>query len=427
MRIQAKANSFDLKETKAPIIHGETEIVLKNVKTGLVERIYSENVFQGAQIAKYLRSHGIAGTILTDYTWQNIVGGIFLFRNGIEDGKQFMPAGNRMVGNGAYGVTNNGEPAEMGSYNSVESSASGSAITQVYDFTTSQANGTIGCVCLTSATGGYIGYGNPSGVAHATKRSYTATQSTNNLGGYFAFYDNIAYGFSYARPILTVTKKRKPVTRGSVFNQMETTQTIDLSELSGYFSNFALSYSRAGVSEGKVYFFPIGTWSAGTNLTYLVFDLATETAEFRTVMNSTGNGISVSDVSVSHGMMSVSQDSSSDPSYIIDLQTSVLVRQQIGSFGIVDFTDELAEASGIIYDPVNDTAYPTNGERPNRANSRYEPNIDALLVHNWYYSTFESEQINNHPHYLATINNLQTPVTKTAAQTMKVTYTLTEV
>lgn len=413
--------------TKSPKMHGHTSIVLKNVKTGLVERIESDNVFQGAQIAKYLRSHGIARTSLSDYTWQNIVGGLFLFRNGIEDGKQFMPAGNRMVGNGSYGVVNNGEPTEMGSYNSVESSASASAITQVYDFTTSQANGTIGCVCLTSATGGYIGYGNPSGVAHATKRSYTATQSTNNLGGYFAFYNNKAYGFSYASPILTVTKKRKPVTRGSVFNQMETTQTIDLSELSGYVSNFALSYSRAGVSEGKVYFFPNITWNAGANLTYLAYDLATETAEFRTVINSTGNRISVSGVSVSHGMLSVSQSSSSDPSYIIDLQTSVLVRQQIGSFGIVDFTDELAEASGKIYDPVNDTVYPTNGERPYREISFYDSNLDALFAHNWYYSTFETEQINNHPHYLATINNLSSTVTKTAAQNMKVTYTLTEV
>jgi len=32
----------------------------------------------------------------------------------------------------------------------------------------------------------------------------------------------------------------------------------------------------------------------------------------------------------------------------------------------------------------------------------------------------------NNPLYLATINNLETPVQKTAAQTMKVTYTLTE-
>lgn len=427
MRIQAKANNFDLEEIKAPIIHGETEIVLKNVKTGLVERIHSENTFQATQIAKYMRSHGIARTNLNDYTWQNIIGGIFLFRDAITEGKQFMPAGNRMIGNGAYGVVNNGTPIELGSYNSVESSASGSAITQVYDYTTSQANGQIGCVCLTSATGGYIGYGNPSGVAHATKRSYINTQSTSNLGGYFAYYDNKTYAFSYAKPILTITKKRQPVTRGSVFNMTESTQTIDLSQLSGYADYWGLSYSRTGISENKVYFMSGGTWNAGASRAYLVYDLATETAEFRTVTNPTGNSIGIDAAGISHDILEVSQGSSSSPYYIIDLQTSALLRQGEGSFTIKDFTDELSYSGGNIYDSVNDTVYPTNGEDPYRASIRYDAGADALLVHNWYYSTFESEQINNHPHYLATINNLQTPVTKTAAQTMKVTYTLTEV
>ena len=35
--------------------------------------------------------------------------------------------------------------------------------------------------------------------------------------------------------------------------------------------------------------------------------------------------------------------------------------------------------------------------------------------------------LKNNPYYLATINNLQIPVNKTDAQTMKVTYTLEEV
>lgn len=421
-----RAAEFNLEGIQAPKIHGETDIVLKNVKTGLVERIHSENTFQGAQIAKYLRSHGIARTYLSDYTWQNLVGGLFLFRDAITEGKQFMPAGNRMTGNGAYNVINNGTPVELGSYNSVESSASTSAITQVYDFTTSQANGQIGCVCLTSATGGYIGYGNPSGEAHATKKSYTNTQSTSNLGGYFAVYDNKAFAFSYAKPVLTIRKKKVPITKGSVFNLTETTETIDLSQLSGYVDNFSLSYGTAGISEGKVYFFRNPYWEAGATLTYLVFDLTTETAEFRTVTNSTGIGININDISVSHGKIGITLPSSSDPSYIIDLQTSALIKQGEESYLITDFTDELSKANGIIYDPVNDTIYPTNGEDPYRAIVYYDPNLDAFITHNWYYSNFETEQINNVSHYLATINNLQTPVTKTAAQTMKVTYTLTE-
>ena len=107
---------------------------------------------------------------------------LLLLKDSETVGNKFMSLGNVMVGNGSYGVSNSGNPSELGSYNSQESSESGTEIVQVYDFATSQANGEISCVCLTSRVGGYIGYGNRSGQYHSSRtynfQSFTGAMST---------------------------------------------------------------------------------------------------------------------------------------------------------------------------------------------------------------------------------------------------------
>ena len=425
MLIKQKSSKIALPNNMDIItMKGTTKIELYNPNTKIKKIYRDENVFQSAQIAKYLRSFGYSKNGLSDYSWQNIVGGLLLFRDEITEGSQFMPEGNRMIGNGSYGVVNNDIPTEMGSYNSVESSASTSAITQVYDFTTAQANGDINCVCLTSATGGYIGYGNPSGTRHATRKDFTATQSNgNNLNG-FCYYNNYAFAFDYSAPTLTVTKTRYGITLGSVFDTMAETKTIDLSQLSGYSSNFSINYQTTSQSEGKVYFFPrTGIAISGTGL-YLVYDLATETAEFKTLTNSTGAYIPADRITVSHGKAMFGSGSSGDPYYIIDLATSTLYETGTDTYRLFDLTDELSiRDDGYIYDFDNNTHYPSNGLG---IRWRYEPSLDGMLAENWYYSNFYNLQLRNNPLYLATINNLDNTVTKTAAQTMKVAYTLTE-
>lgn len=154
------------------MIHGQTKIELYNPSTR-VRKIYrDENIFQGGNIAKWFSNLGdndiraAGNTTFMAAPWKAMVGGILLFKEAITEGEQFMPAGNQMVGKGSSDIVNTGTPVELGSFNESESSATGSAITQVYDFTTSQANGTISCVCLTSKEGGLVGYGNGSGQAY---------------------------------------------------------------------------------------------------------------------------------------------------------------------------------------------------------------------------------------------------------------------
>ena len=166
------------------MIHGKTKIELYNPNTKVKEIVRSENTFKGENIAKYLNGHGFSTstTILNNTMtgaprnkpfWQTYVGGIFLFRDAIPTNSLFMPSTNKMIGNGSCGIANAEDVPEMGSWNETESSASfNDGITMCYEFNTAQANGTIGSICLTSDTGGYIGYGNTNGKSRNSKYNF---------------------------------------------------------------------------------------------------------------------------------------------------------------------------------------------------------------------------------------------------------------
>ena len=86
-----------------------------------------------------------------------------------------------------------------------------------------------------------------------------------------------------------------------------------------------------------------------------------------------------------------------------------------------------------IYDAVNDTFYPTNASinlygnesflAVSSSSQAYVDDATGLV-----FSRYSSSNICFYnPCFLSTINNLESPVTKDVSQTMKVTYTLTEV
>ena len=191
-----KARNYPLGSgLKLPALHGHTTIELHNHKTGFRERIEHDNTFTDG-ITKYLLSSGyFNNSPWRNDTWRNygyarsLLGGILLFDGEIEDDDGVypttMPAGVKMVANGSYGVSNNRSVSELGSYNTQESSISSAGYTFVYDWTTSQGNGEIGCVSLTSELGGYIGYGNSTSqasMATSDLRSINTQQDTNTLG-----------------------------------------------------------------------------------------------------------------------------------------------------------------------------------------------------------------------------------------------------
>lgn len=436
-------------------IHGETRIVLRNPISGnIVKDVTSENTFQGSVIAQGLRNLGVQcithaarpdGILgVSDisrqegYSWRNTVGGLLLFRDSIQVGTMFMPAGNKMVGNGSFMVSNADTPNELGSYNSQESSESLSAITQVYDFSTNQANGQISCVCLSSQVGGFMGYGNPSGgvIASAKKRYLTYNQGYNVFTAATgqATRNNKTYTFSYnnTTKVMTVTVTRAAFTQAGVKSfMMAETKEHDLSQvitLSDNWFNFD-TYSQ----DGRYVYISIGCdsiWRRDPNTTmyYLKYDIDTDTFTQETLINTSTETLRNQSITVAGGL-AFWRGVNDDVTCVFDLSNNVHIKTLAYGTGACRFTEDLllTRINGsddyiAIYDPVNDTIYPTNAKF----------DIDYGWPRFFYYDATTNTVFNqglrvfNNPLYLATINNLDSPVTKTSAQTMKITYSLTE-
>jgi hypothetical protein len=96
------------------------------------------------------------------------------------------------------------------------------------------------------------------------------------------------------------------------------------------------------------------------------------------------------------------------------------------SNGLICAYDYKSSNSHQIYDVENNTLKTVNGVH-NVNYATLIPFADkkgVYLAHNYNYKT-NNISVMKDPRYLATINNLANPVTKTASKTMKVTYTLT--
>ena len=435
-------------------VKGHTKIELTDVKTGKKQIIEKDNAFQAGVLASYMRSMGAYNnnpyansTWAGQPIWRNLCGGILCFRDAIdnsEDEVEYMPAGNEMVANGAYMVNNAGTPVELGSYNEVESSTSGNdSVTFVYDWLTSQGNGTISCVCLTTEIGGYIGYGNKSGTRASSKNFGTNQTSASNTE---IVYDNATWAFAVDNTNKKVTVYRRPfeITKGSIFDNIRE----DSFELS-YEGSASWEFHRAiyiGHGKAALVFMAnsghYGGISNGTTFSPLIIvDLVNKTASLKTITNTTGvtivnrryNGVGV--VGVDEQYIYYFAYDSPYTVWAIDYVSGTSASVNTGIAGSTEqtnqyhgglLTPELFYAESCVWDKVNNTSYPING---GGWYWQYNDDIDALVGSNMGGTlnlTWQSYFIRKNPLILATINNLETPVTKTAAQTMKITYTLSK-
>lgn len=421
------------------MLHGHTRITLRNPISGnILKDIESENTFQPTVLQNFSHCLGEDLHNIPSYNWEDLVGGIFLFRDTISPGAFYMPASNVMIGNSAVGISNSDLPNELGSYNVSESSASVNGIAQVYDFATNQANGQIGCVCLTSKVGGQIGYGNASGRRADIDFGQGQTAAVIG-GGDIAIIDNIEYQFSLTGDILTVKKTRRSITQGSVFKGFYTTTTVDLSSIkpSGITLNSGLSVFAMNDDKIRIYSQITTTVASGDDVYFFDYDYTDDSVVLGSFTNTAEKAIR-SDI--------VALTFTSD-GYCVTYDTDryLQVFNVTNSTHVMDYTVEplldysrygnydlplsnglllaYGSLSGYILNYVNGTVKPINIAAANNYSifNKKVPSIDALS-----YTRSNSPILIKNPLYLATINNLQSPVTKTAAQTMKVTYTLTE-
>ena len=488
---------------------GHTKIELKDVNTGEVKVVEEDNMVTSALKRLLFVNPLLANPVANNNSTiiGNLIGGILLFESTIDEkiNTCCVPAGNKMTARGVHGLAYSGVVTECGSFNANESGfQEDGSVRLVYDFNSSQGNGQISCVSLTSKSGGKMGigdnienvdtqtisdiefnlYGKIVNNIQSSFVNFALLSSVNNIAVYFTS----GYQLSVTRAV-EFKVYDAPISSVSVFDKSD--YSSFKSNLNGIpterlIKTFSVAlpekvlscFRTSGISDiyrgGYVpYFFDgkiriiIGPHSsniAPKGVAYLcIIDPITETIVVKDIVNN------------SLGSMALSGDMyfSSNKDYAFEWERYVAVTQKyliapifvdsgwklyriniedntdIVDLGFTKFTENSNTIPDIyfrfiteefVYFEYSGGKYVINvlaGEvkRTNvnlitynsftQHSSQVHGN-DLLLVNSWLHRSVSGHDLYAHTVPLITINNLSEPVVKTASQTMKVTYTISE-
>ena len=432
---------------------GQTTIELKNVKTGAVERYVDNNMMTNA-ITEIFKTRGLM--MNNGFSQDNLVkaclGGILLFDNTLTENVNnvFPPTSVTMVGNGAMNVVSTDDVTEMGSYNSNESGwQNDGSFLAVYDFSTSQANGTIASVCLTSDMCGYIGFGNQtSNKRKATTRNIREYSGNDNntvysVGGYIIRMDYTASMIDVipssqldynSSDFFMTTKKLKietykiPLSKVSLDTRPSNlikVRTVEVSIPEGV--NITYSFDTRVDNVGNVYIHPkqTDTWASSSPYSMLKIDTNNQ-ASVVTILNTTGRAFN-------NNQSFKCLFSDNYMIYINPEVTDRIYRFNLTDSSSIEILNTDTYTVNTDYVGLNYGGYiylPTQVINVNEGIITYHNGgINAEVVQNAFNHPlikFPIRTGNIVPYmsamYLASINNLEQAVTKTADKTMKVSY-----
>ena len=458
--------SIILPQTDMKKVHGHTRIVLTNPLSGhIIKDIESENTFQ-AQVMADLFDNIPFLNQQNNRSWDEMVGGLFLFKESVPANSRFMNAGNTMVGNGYRGGTNSSTPVELGSFNSIDSYArfenGKPKIYQVWDFNNNQGNGKISSVCLTSKIGGAIGYGNPSGSYRGTDWTLRSFSQDNTEWNETFDDDDTTYRF-YCNTdgTVTVTEIKRIAVKGSVFSGLSNSYKVtpDVPFTGTIVASDVPSFN---VGNHKIRFVPHGarTYAPNSSVPYYEFDTQDKTLVLKTFTNTWNRTLYTKASQIyyyayctfvfTRNNKVLCMSDSSDPNHydviVFDLSNSTnlpLIKSGVSFISLgnrVFYAGEMADDLYIIQqtdgsnwnrayyivDGVNETIYPCNSSTSSLGVANACNSKGLMACHRYGDNVVSSKYIFYNPLYLATINNLATPVVKDATMTMRVMYTLEE-
>lgn len=420
---------------------GKTIIELKDAKTGkLVQRTEDHNMLTNA-LTEFYKQGGItnpsafgAAAMRTD-ALHYLLGGVLLLDTELDEDATIVrvPSGVGMTGNGAYNVLNSGNPPELGSWNENESGwQQDGSYKMVWDFTTSQANGTVACVCLTSLYHGLQGHGNKS----LTYRSNPYNIGTYNSitakgmgeGAFVGHKNNQSY-------IMNSNFKNKTSIEVNVFNMpvssidmrnvigaelvktMNVSLPASLQNLTG-FTRYIISTHMAGnlcyilIAEGYDYDNRI---SGAVKIA--VFDVTTEafTNVYSVDITSESPRVDMSGLSDKYVVLGLTRVNFLDTADADDISDGASIYDATGIHQPLEaLSQKIFVGSNRIIDIDTGELLPINSTDFIEAAGGY---LTANPL-----QKLTRTAITRDPRYIATINNLEAPVTKTADKTMKVTY-----
>lgn len=488
---------------------GHTKIELKDVNTGEVKVVEEDNMVTSALKRLLFVNPLLANPVAKNGSTiiGNLIGGILLFEDAIDEkiNTCCVPAGNKMTARGVHGSAYSGVVTECGSFNVNESGLQEDGLVRlVYDFNSSQGNGQISCVSLTSKSGGQMGIGDnienidPKEISDIDFNVYGEIKINISYPGYnlalLSSVNNIAVYFTIGyQPTVTRAVEFKvydaPISSISVFDKSDyssfkgdlnvlpterliKTFSVELPEkvLSCFRSQGNNDICRGGYVpyffDGKIRLI-IGPHSSNIDpkgVAYLcIIDPITETIVVKDIVNNSLGSMALSDdryISTSYyyefdwaRQVAVTQKYLIAPIFVDGgwklYRINIADNTDIVDLGFTKFTENINTIPSIyfrfiteefVYFEYGNGNFVINvlaGEvkRTNANHIVYDKDTayssqvhgnDLLLVNSWRYGSNSRNYLYAHPVPLITINNLSEPVVKTASQTMKVTYTISE-
>lgn len=330
-------------------LKGTMILELTDEKTGEVERVEESNLVTNAvNHILGLNPMGVFYEASDQYDehlqWNNtllpicpnMIGGIFLYSEPLEENADNVyPTTAKLPMAYASNDVNATACVERGSLNLTESKALDNGYRFVWDFTSSQGNGTIAAVALTSAQGGKNAYGDlysTSNVFLALRKADLDSLENDELANLFSavevdFENNVMYNILFQDSSVIVRKRRLPVFSLGLNDRLNDTTCALLEEKVITCSTFAFqgSYTPYGkFLDGKD-----GYWYG-----------------FANQANSSGNAkvywikIKKDDYSITEGIWTLSN----------------VAMQAIGSFKIDTYVENACRAAirdGYLYVPAN--------------------------------------------------------------------------
>lgn len=477
------------------MLKGKAEIELTDVKTGEKETIVEENMVTNA--LSHLFTDNIEGMFWyeqsTGQIWEgfnvpicpNSLGGILLFSEPlVEDAENlYAPSANPCIGYSSSNVDATADP-KRGSMNLTESGKIENGYKFVFDFSTSQGNGTISAVALTHRLGGigFFGDGYGDNMVIAMKENRQSWDSGTNPG--FAAYSwkyancveidfdhDLMYSIAMDTPgnihISTIKKSFRKLRLNATLLDDGTEEEIDevtitpttafvkpsnystsywsyydfMDGKDGYWYGF-LSHQSGGNSSGNAdlrwikikksdYSFTEGQWILeNVQLGQIGYCSAYHTADLRrTVRCTMCRGYLYVLNYGQTGVYKINVSNVADITFIpFGFKSANATSNYGGCTWMYTWRDYVIGVDYWIDTNDNVFRHVEYQLGYNTSSPFFECGVYSLTYGTYSYGSSKAiyKTLRLVTPYLATINNLGTPVIKTADKTMKITYTVTE-
>ncbi len=426
------------------MIKGKSTIQLFDAKTNKeVERVVNDNMLTNA-ISNILN-------VPLDYTYNigfknvadlilplatNGLGGIEIWDNTIEENPNIIypPANVHEVGHA--GGEYSGSSKYRGSYNANESGKTENGYRHVWDFSTDKANGEIKCLSLTSRAGGNVGlHGDDSnsctmyGIAKLrdtgsvyeaalgrVRKNVYAFISTQNEGNYAVLKyvnmfnsSNITLNQYTDKKGYTFETKKIALSKSPYSCKLQRIKDNPIIYLL-YYSGNSIWYAIINIDTGTLVSENSITLSIPSNYRNSVyyFNGVADDGIYVTLYNN-GYYYQICKFALDGSYIGTATDYSWSSYYTYNVH-KIGDRWYVGYYGLTDKTDTLS-TSGQSGDYISCYDYDNQ-------------HLSPLYTSEGYNTSYGELNFNLYQNYLATINNLAVPVTKTSALTMKITYDL---